>query len=148
VWHWSRDSGLLPADVYLRHCLLAVLSSRYVFGGSNHHAHPVFGNASRRSHEQPSPARMGDEIWWVTRNTRRKEGMKHVGCTLCERACSIGVSSATRHDTTRREHIDATTFQTWLATRFFLMPVLTSLLKEERGSNHNDCMIHNKSKTD
>ena len=24
VWHWERDSGLLPADVYLRHCLLAV----------------------------------------------------------------------------------------------------------------------------
>ena len=23
VWHWPRDSGLLPADVYLRHCLLA-----------------------------------------------------------------------------------------------------------------------------
>jgi len=24
VWHWPRDSGLLPADIYLRHCLLAV----------------------------------------------------------------------------------------------------------------------------
>lgn len=24
VWHWERDSGLLPADIYLRHCLLAV----------------------------------------------------------------------------------------------------------------------------
>mmetsp|Transcript_33871 Transcript_33871/g.99823 ORF Transcript_33871/g.99823 Transcript_33871/m.99823 type:complete len:268 (+) Transcript_33871:64-867(+) len=24
VWHWEHDSGLLPADVYLRHCLLAV----------------------------------------------------------------------------------------------------------------------------
>jgi hypothetical protein len=24
VWHWTRDSGLLPSDVYLRHCLLAV----------------------------------------------------------------------------------------------------------------------------
>ena len=23
VWHWGRDSGLLPASVYLRHCLLA-----------------------------------------------------------------------------------------------------------------------------
>lgn len=23
VWHWARDSGLLPANVYLRHCLLA-----------------------------------------------------------------------------------------------------------------------------
>lgn len=24
VWHWSHDSGLLPAGMYLRHCLLAV----------------------------------------------------------------------------------------------------------------------------
>lgn len=24
VWNWKHDSGLLPADVYLRHCLLAV----------------------------------------------------------------------------------------------------------------------------
>ena len=24
VWHWPLDSGLLPADVYLRHCLLAM----------------------------------------------------------------------------------------------------------------------------
>ena len=24
VWQWKYDSGLLPADVYLRHCLLAV----------------------------------------------------------------------------------------------------------------------------
>jgi hypothetical protein len=24
VWSWEEDSGLLPADVYLRHCLLAV----------------------------------------------------------------------------------------------------------------------------
>ena len=24
VWHWRHDSGLLPADIYLRHCLLAV----------------------------------------------------------------------------------------------------------------------------
>ncbi len=24
VWSWPRDSGLLPASVYLRHCLLAV----------------------------------------------------------------------------------------------------------------------------
>lgn len=24
VWNWKCDSGLLPADVYLRHCLLAV----------------------------------------------------------------------------------------------------------------------------
>jgi len=24
VWHWDRASGLLPADVYLRHCLLSV----------------------------------------------------------------------------------------------------------------------------
>ena len=24
VWHWPKDSGLLPADIYLRHCLLAV----------------------------------------------------------------------------------------------------------------------------
>ena len=24
VWHWAPDSGLLPASVYLRHCLLAV----------------------------------------------------------------------------------------------------------------------------
>jgi len=24
VWGWARDSGLLPADVYLRHCLLAM----------------------------------------------------------------------------------------------------------------------------
>ena len=24
VWNWKYDSGLLPADVYLRHCLLAV----------------------------------------------------------------------------------------------------------------------------
>ena len=24
VWDWARDSGLLPADVYLRHCLLAM----------------------------------------------------------------------------------------------------------------------------
>lgn len=24
VWNWPRDSGLLPASVYLRHCLLAV----------------------------------------------------------------------------------------------------------------------------
>uniref|UniRef100_A0A7S0LFV7 Uncharacterized protein n=1 Tax=Coccolithus braarudii TaxID=221442 RepID=A0A7S0LFV7_9EUKA len=24
VWHWPRESGLFPADVYLRHCLLAV----------------------------------------------------------------------------------------------------------------------------
>jgi hypothetical protein len=23
VWHWPRNSGLLPANVYLRHCLLA-----------------------------------------------------------------------------------------------------------------------------
>lgn len=23
VWHWAQDSGLLPANVYLRHCLLA-----------------------------------------------------------------------------------------------------------------------------
>jgi len=24
VWHWPHDSGLLPLDFYLRHCLLAV----------------------------------------------------------------------------------------------------------------------------
>ena len=24
IWHWPQDSGLLPASVYLRHCLLAV----------------------------------------------------------------------------------------------------------------------------
>jgi hypothetical protein len=24
LWHWPRDSGLLPAAIYLRHCLLAV----------------------------------------------------------------------------------------------------------------------------
>jgi hypothetical protein len=24
IWHWPHDSGLLPADIYLRHCLLAV----------------------------------------------------------------------------------------------------------------------------
>jgi hypothetical protein len=24
VWSWGEDSGLLPADIYLRHCLLAV----------------------------------------------------------------------------------------------------------------------------
>jgi len=24
IWHWPRDSGLLPANIYLRHCLLAV----------------------------------------------------------------------------------------------------------------------------
>ena len=24
VWDWGRESGLLPADVYLRHCLLAI----------------------------------------------------------------------------------------------------------------------------
>ena len=24
VWNWSKDSGLLPANMYLRHCLLAV----------------------------------------------------------------------------------------------------------------------------
>jgi len=24
LWHWPEDSGLLPADIYLRHCLLAV----------------------------------------------------------------------------------------------------------------------------
>jgi hypothetical protein len=24
IWNWPRDSGLLPADIYLRHCLLAV----------------------------------------------------------------------------------------------------------------------------
>ena len=24
VWHWEEQSGLLPASVYLRHCLLAV----------------------------------------------------------------------------------------------------------------------------
>lgn len=24
IWHWSHSSGLLPADIYLRHCLLAV----------------------------------------------------------------------------------------------------------------------------
>lgn len=24
VWSWKEDSGLLPADIYLRHCLLAV----------------------------------------------------------------------------------------------------------------------------
>lgn len=24
IWGWKEDSGLLPADVYLRHCLLAV----------------------------------------------------------------------------------------------------------------------------
>jgi hypothetical protein len=24
IWQWKPDSGLLPADVYLRHCLLAV----------------------------------------------------------------------------------------------------------------------------
>lgn len=24
IWHWSEDSGLLPATIYLRHCLLAV----------------------------------------------------------------------------------------------------------------------------
>ena len=24
IWHWPLDSGLLPANIYLRHCLLAV----------------------------------------------------------------------------------------------------------------------------
>jgi hypothetical protein len=24
IWHWPRDSGLLPANIYLRHCLLAI----------------------------------------------------------------------------------------------------------------------------
>ena len=24
IWHWPHDSGLLPATIYLRHCLLAV----------------------------------------------------------------------------------------------------------------------------
>jgi hypothetical protein len=24
LWHWPKHSGLLPADIYLRHCLLAV----------------------------------------------------------------------------------------------------------------------------
>ncbi|CAE7381071.1 unnamed protein product [Symbiodinium natans] len=24
IWHWPHDSGLLPANIYLRHCLLAV----------------------------------------------------------------------------------------------------------------------------
>lgn len=24
IWHWPQDSGLLPANIYLRHCLLAV----------------------------------------------------------------------------------------------------------------------------
>lgn len=24
IWSWPQDSGLLPADIYLRHCLLAV----------------------------------------------------------------------------------------------------------------------------
>ena len=27
VWNWPRDCGLLPANVYLRHCLLAVAKS-------------------------------------------------------------------------------------------------------------------------
>jgi len=24
IWNWPRDCGLLPANIYLRHCLLAV----------------------------------------------------------------------------------------------------------------------------
>ncbi|KAL7459908.1 hypothetical protein ACHAWC_011877 [Mediolabrus comicus] len=24
IWHWPQDSGLLPANIYLRHCLLVV----------------------------------------------------------------------------------------------------------------------------
>jgi hypothetical protein len=27
IWHWPRNSGLLPANVYLRHCLLAIEKS-------------------------------------------------------------------------------------------------------------------------
>ena len=27
VWNWPHDSGILPADIYLRHCLLAVEKS-------------------------------------------------------------------------------------------------------------------------
>ena len=34
VWHWPEDSGLLPADVYLRHCLLAMQKA----GGAAEHS--------------------------------------------------------------------------------------------------------------
>lgn len=34
VWHWPQDSGLLPANIYLRHCLLAMQKA----GGAAEHS--------------------------------------------------------------------------------------------------------------
>lgn len=51
VWGWARDSGLLPADVYLRHCLLAMRKLGGVAERSFLHDTTLVDRRARRGRE-------------------------------------------------------------------------------------------------